>query len=80
MFVMNFYEIHMNNLKSIILSQNETITAQRKKMKNSDKIIKSLKKKVDQLEMSIKEQDKLFKTSYRELKNKNESSLEEVNT
>ncbi len=33
LFIMNFYEIHMNNLKAIIIQQNETISHQKHKMK-----------------------------------------------
>lgn len=33
MFVMNFYEMHMTNLKQIIIQQNDTIVNNKKKIK-----------------------------------------------
>jgi len=33
LFIMNFYEIHMNNLKAIIIQQNETISNQKQRIK-----------------------------------------------
>lgn len=33
MFVMNFYEMHMTNLKQIIIKQNDTIVNNKKKIK-----------------------------------------------
>lgn len=36
LFIVNFYEIHMNNLKSIIIQQNETIASQKAKIRVKD--------------------------------------------
>lgn len=32
-FVMNFYEMHMSNLKSLVLKQNETIVSNKRKIR-----------------------------------------------
>lgn len=54
LFIMNFYEIHMNNLKGIIIQQNETITAQKAKIRKSDDAIEEFREKIEILQNNIR--------------------------
>ena len=54
MFMMNFYEMHMNNFKGIIMKQNETISSQKNKINENDKTAQSLQNKLEGLERTFR--------------------------
>lgn len=47
--MMNYYELHLNNMKAVILKQNDTITNQNNQIRLLNKIIEEYQAKVDSL-------------------------------
>jgi hypothetical protein len=78
LFVMNFYELHMSNLKNVVLKQTDTIQSQKKKIRSNDDVLRDLKSKFEQLDHEFRTQGDQFQKSYDDLRAKHESTLEEV--
>jgi chromosome segregation ATPase len=78
LFIMNFYEIHMNNLKGIVIQQNETITAQKTKIRKSEDAIEEFRDKIEHLQNNIKLQKDQYDQSYDELQEKHNQAMDEL--
>ena len=52
--MMSFYEFHLNNLKTIILQQNETINNQKKQLESTNETLGDYKDKLALMEEKLR--------------------------